>query len=323
MKRNRNSLRFPKSILEFQRMFPGDAPCWNYLAAVRWGWPKHMPLCPDCGAPAPYFIQTRRLWQCEDGHQFSILTGTVMERSRLPLLKWFWAAYLVSTQTPGVSGVGLERQIDVSYETAYMMLQRLRAGMVAPDRAQLHGRVEVDETYVTSGRVRTTRRGRGAGKTLVVAAVEVRRNRLGRVRLRRINRASRKELGAFIRKHIKKGSTVVTDGWAGYDPVQKWGYKHVLAPTWREDELKHLHRVFSNLKAWLVGTHHGVSAKHLQAYLNEFAFRYEYRRSPQTGFLAVLQIGSRVKGPKYEGIYSAGERGGWKHPNPLRRKRKI
>jgi len=316
---------FPRTILEFQSRFATEEQCWNYLVTVRW---PDGPVCPQCSAPAVGFVSTRNLFRCSNDHQFSATTRTVMHRSKVSLQMWFWSAWLVSTQTPGISAKVLERQLGVHYETAYMMLQKLRAGMVAPDREKLWGDVEVDETYVTGGRRRRTRQtskptGRGTKKPLVVGAVE--RGASGKMRMRVIGNAGGRTLVGFVKKHVEKGSRVVTDGWAGYNKLEKAGYHHTVVEG-EEDadvarQLPSVHQAFAELQAWLVGTHHGVSEKHLQAYLNEYCFRRDARLDPQAGFLRVLRVSTHRRGPEYEGIYSVGEKGGWKHPNPsLRRK---
>lgn len=311
-------IRFPRSILDFQRSFPDDETCWGYLVAVRW--PDGEIACPRCGGEALYFVKTRERWECFEGHQWSVMTGTVMHGSHIPLHKWFWAAYLVATQTPGISATGLARQIDVHYESAYMMLQRLRAGMTEDDPHLLDGQVEVDEAYVSAGgeREESTRAGRGTTKPLVVGAVETRHN--GELRFRRVEDASADSLCGFVTDHVEAGSTIKTDGWQGYAPLEDLGYRHKTVKGASTEEvakqLFRIHTAFGNLKAWLVGTHHGVSSKHLQAYLNEFTFRYNARSEPQRGFLKVLQIGTEVEGPEYEELYSVGEPGGWEHVNP-------
>lgn len=311
-------IRFPRNIIEFQRLFPDDDACWEYLVDVRW--PEGTAICPKCGEEASSFLRTRDRWKCPEGHQWSVTTDTVMHRSKVQLHKWFWAAYLVTTQTPGISAMILSRQIDVHYETAYMMLQRLRAGMVEDDPYLLHGTVEVDEAYVSAGgqRKESTRTGRGTDRPIVVGAVETRRN--GELRFRHVQRVTKDDLCGFVKDHVEEGSIVKTDKWRGYMPLKKYGYRHRTVEG--EDtievaeQLPRIHTAFSNLKAWLVGTHHGVSSKHLQAYLNEFTFRYNARSDPQRGFLKVLQVSTEVEGPEYEEIYSAGEPGGWEHVNP-------
>jgi transposase-like protein len=193
------------------------------------------------------------------------------------------------------------------------MLHKLRAGLVNPDRTKLYGTVEIDEAFVSAGRVRKTRRGRGTGKPMVVVAVESHGKTAGRVRLRQIESASEANLSKFILDHVEEGSTIITDGWGGYKNIGRYGYSMRVAEG---DVLHHVHRTISNLKAWLIGTHHGVSAKHLQAYLNEFTFRRNRHITPMAAFESALGIGVHVNSPKYEELYSVGEDGGWVHPNP-------
>lgn len=319
---------FPKSLFEFTRRFATEEACWKYLVQMRWK--NGEPVRPGTSERPLYFKAPRKLWEFADGYQMSATSGTVMHRSKVPLTKWFWAAYLVATHTPGVSALQLAKQFGIRYETVYMMLQKLRAGLVNPDRTKVSGTVEVDETFV-GGRKRVVR-GRGAlGKAIVVGAVELVRYkdkhdhmqiRAGRVRLRVIPDASSETLMPFIRENIAKGSVIRTDGWRGYSPVGKNGYTHKVLTDETSagvaEQMAHIHRVFSNLKTWLLGTHHGVSAKHLQAYLNEFTFRFNRRLSPFQSFQSVLGIGSHVSGPEYEQLYAVGEEGGWKHVNPRR-----
>jgi transposase-like protein len=257
----------------------------------------------------------------------SVTAGTVMNRSKVPLTMWFWAAYLVAVQTPGISAVQLGKHLGLRYETAFQLLHKLRAGLVNPGRTPLRGVVEVDETFI--GGRKKGRRGRGAeGKSLVIGAVEVvtYRNKkgkitecAGRVRLQKIPDASGDELMQFLKENVAASTVVRTDGWTGYNATAKNGYRHqvLTGETSIEvaEQLVHVHRVFSNLKTWLMGTHHGVSGKHLQAYLNEHTFRFNRRQSPFQSFASALGIATKVQGPEYEELYHAGEEGGWSHDN--------
>ena len=137
---------FPKSLKEFQARFRDEEGCRQYLAACRW--PEGF-RCGQCGAAGAFELPQRRLWQCKAcGRQVSGTAGTVLHRTRVPLTVWFWAAYLVTTHTPGLSAVQLQRQLGVSYETAWALLHKLRRAMVNPEREPLKDRVEVDETYL-------------------------------------------------------------------------------------------------------------------------------------------------------------------------------
>ena len=173
----RGNLRFPQSLPEFQRLFPDDAACAAYLEKARW---SDGFVCPHCQAAGEPFRFANRpgVLRCRKCRRDTGLTvGTVMARSHTPLSVWFWSAYLVSSQTPGVSAVQLRRQLRLSrYETAFQILHKLRAGMVRPDQDRIGGRpgehVEVDETWAGG---RTRGKGRGVhDKVLVASAVEVR-----------------------------------------------------------------------------------------------------------------------------------------------------
>ncbi len=178
----REDLPFPVSLPEFQRLFPDDAACAVYLEKTRW---SDGFACPHCGVIGePFRFENRPgVLRCRACRKDTGLTvGTVMERSHVPLSTWFWAAYLVTSQTPGMSAIQFQRQLGLSrYETAFQLLHKLRAGMVRPDRDRIGGlpkvHVEVDETLV-GGRTR----GEGPGvhhKVLVAAAVEVRQRKPG------------------------------------------------------------------------------------------------------------------------------------------------
>ncbi len=133
--------------MEFQERFPDDVACLEYLAASRW--PEGY-RCPACGSERAWILERRHLWECTDCHrQTSVTAGTVMHGTRTPLRLWFWAAYLVATHTPGISAKQLQRQLGLSrYETAWLILQKLRRAMVAPEREPLCGEVEVDEGFL-------------------------------------------------------------------------------------------------------------------------------------------------------------------------------
>jgi transposase-like protein len=204
-----------------------------------------------------------------------------------------------------------------------MVLQRLRAATVHPDRERLRGRVEVDETFV--GGVRHGRSGKEmkpgkTGKFIVVGAVEVRSGlgvdleelrRPGRLRLRHVPDNQGATLLDFITDTAVPGSTIVTDGNTSYRGVEGLGFLHGVESTSQgtpqEEVLTRVHLAFSNLKTWLAGTFHGrVEAKHLQGYLNEFCFRFNRRNNLCAAFQTVLGIAPLVRGPTYADLYADG-----------------
>lgn len=302
---------FPKTIFEFNKQFSTEEECLKFLIQSRW--PDGF-VCPRCGHTAYYWIPTRKLLQCKKcGYQASVTAGTVMHRSRMPLTTWFQAAYLATTHTPGISAVQFQRQVSLhSYKTAFAMLHKLRAATVRVGRDKLTGIVEVDETYIGGERPGPT--GRGAlGKVIVAGAVDIKGRYANRVRLRVISNVTGDTLTGFVKSNVEKGSTVKTDDWRGYSRLESVGYRHIVST-----DLVHIHRVFSNLKTWLRGTHHGVSKQHLQAYLNEYTFRFNRRKTPMAGFQTVLGLAKERLGPTYKGLFSVAKDDHWKHPtNPV------
>ena len=320
---------FPRSLPEFIQRFADDEACFRFLLECRW--PGGF-RCPRCGHEDGYGLTKRWGFNCASRtcrYSVSITAGTVMHSSRQSLATWLLAAWLMATDKRGISAAQLQRQLGLSrYETAFQMLHRLRAAMVAPDRTLLSGAVEVDETLIGSGK-----RGRpeeeAPEKILVVGAVEVRLNAKtgahypGRVRFRQIPARTAVDLELFVAETVEPGSIVVTDGLKEYGVVTLHGCKHSIQIAGRggftkDDVLKHFHLAASNLKAWLIGTHHGApSKKHLQAYLNEFAYRFNRRGNVFAAFQRLLGIAAQVRGPEYEQLYAdAGEPDGWAHPDP-------
>jgi len=332
---------FPTSLPEFQRVFPTDAACAAYLEKLRWPNGFICPKCATVGEPYRFPKRSSVVLRCRGCQaNVSLTAGTVMQASHMPLSLWFWGAYLVTTQTPGQSALQFQRQLGIGrYETAFQTLHKLRAGMVRPDRDAIGGQdpVEVDETLVGG---RTRGEGRGVHhKATVVGAVEVRLRHegkdraaeglrdqragkslkravyAGRLRLRHVSGRSAEDLCTFVEENVAEGAIVRTDGWQGYDDLARLGYDHDAAvldgdPELAEAHLPMIHRVFSNLKTWLLGTHHGVSQQHLQAYLNEYVFRFNRRFYPMTAFNSALGLVVRAVPPTYEQLYS----GKWVHP---------
>jgi ISXO2 transposase-like protein/transposase-like zinc ribbon protein len=333
---------FPTTLPEFQKVFPNEDACAKYLETMRW--PDGF-VCPKClHAGEPYRFPTRssvvlRCRKCMGNT--SLTSGTVMQSSHTALSTWFWAAYLVTTQTPGQSALQFQRQLGLPrYETAFQILHKLRSSMVRPERDAIGSEhpVEVDECLIGG---RTRGEGRGTHHmTTVVGAVEVRQRKdakkraakyrknhtngvprkklvyAGRLRLRAVEGRDTNSLISFVTENIAKGSTVRTDGWQAYEDLPKLGYIHdrlILDddPEKAERHLPMIHLVISNLKTWILGTHHGnIAAHHLQAYLNEYVFRFNRRFYPMTAFNSILGLASHAVPPTYAELYS----GQWVHP---------
>lgn len=327
---DRADLVFPKSLPQFQRMFPDDGACATYLERIRWAGGFACPHCKESAEPFRFAARPGVLRCRKCRRDVALTAGTVMERTHTPLSTWFWASYLVASHTAGMSATQFQRQLGLSrYETAFQILHKLRAGMVRPDRdrigGNLTGHVEVDETWIGG-----VTRGEGKGthdQTLVIGAVAVRQKQdtvkqhrrggryAGRLRLEVMPNKGARAFCGFIDDAVAPGSMIVTDGAPSYAGLTDRGFQHLPVVEGNrgevaEEYLPIIHLVFSNLKSWLRGCHHGVSAKHLQAYLNEFTFRFNRRFYPFNAFRSLLGIGGEVSAPTYAELYA----GDWEHP---------
>ena len=280
---------YPRSYAELRAWFPDDEACLDYLEWLRW--PGGF-VCPRCGSHGGSRLQDGRFW-CEPcRRRVSVTAGTILHRTRTPMTVWFAVAWYMTASKNGVAALTLHRLLGFgSYQTAWTMLHRFRTAMVRPGRDRLAGVVEVDETYV--GGAKSGKKGRGAaGKVLVAVAVErLEPMGFGRCRLRGIRDAGAASLGPFLRDCVEPGSVVITDGWVSYPAAIGADYEHrpiVVARSGTEANvpLPGVHRVASLAKRWLLGTHQGaVEGDHLQAYLDEFAFRFNRRKSEFRGLL--------------------------------------
>ena len=297
---------YPTNLLDFEKRFATEQACRQYFKELRW--PDGF-RCPRCGNTKSWTVR-QMLYQCYGcGHQTSVIAGTIFEGTRKPLVLWFRAIWWVVSQKNGVSALGLKHILGFgSYQTAWVWLHKIRRAMVRPGRDRLSGKVEVDETYL--GGLEEGVRGRQTEKKVLiaVAAEEVGKKGIGRIRLQRIHDASSKSLHPFVKESIEPGSVIHTDGWSGYIGLGKAGYTHEATPLRGRNASKLLprvHRVVSLLKRWLMGTHQGaVSHEHLEYYLDEFTFRFNRRNSRHRGklFYRLLQHAMAVEPVPYNNI---------------------
>jgi transposase-like protein len=286
---------YPRTWSEFLDWFSSEEGCAAYLERLRW--PQGF-VCPSCGVAAdPYRASRIRLMCRECGHQSTVTAGTIFDKTRTPLKVWLAAAWYITNQKQGVSALGLQRVLGLgSYQTAWTMLHRFRRAMVRPGRERLKGVVEVDETYlaITDRKQPISRENRkhNTDKVLIVLAVEMLKPKgFGRIRLRRIDNDADESVIPFIQASIAPGATVKTDGSAGYRSLKSLGYDHQRNVMLGADEPAHVsmagvHRVAALIKRWILGTHHGsVQPEHLDAYLDEFVFRFNRRTSNSRGML--------------------------------------
>lgn len=306
------------SLLEFQRRFPDEASCALFLYERRW--PDGF-VCPACGGTRSCLLKSRaHTYECiACGRQTSVTAGTIMHRTKLPLTTWFWAAHLMATHSNGMSAQQLMGQLGLgSYKTAWLLAQKLRRSMVDPSRDPLEGVVEVDQTEMPFRADDDPHSPLKAGKIIVIGAVEVidRTTReaqkpralgrkyldtlSGRLRLAAIPSNHAPHIRAFIKANIAPGATLITDGHASYLRVA--GYRHdprVVSNMAAHIPLKWVHRVFALLKRWSLGTYHGLRRQHIDAYLNEFVFRYNRRFYRHVSFETVLGLATHRSPASY------------------------
>jgi len=260
-------------------MFPTEEACRSYLFARRW--PNGF-ACPRCGGVEHYHISTRDLYECAYCHyQASLTAGTVMEGTRTPLLAWFMMIFLMSAQKTGVSVLGASHMLGISYKRAWLISHKVRQAMADRDsRYMLAGLVELDESYF--GGRKKGKHGRGAtGKRAVLIAVSLGGKAPLHARMSVLEGVKGEDIKAAVGSTIRPGARVATDGFVSYIPALA-GYEHdkrVVLGSGKEasDKLPWVHVLAANAKGMVRGVHHGVSPRHLQAYLSEFCWRFSRR----------------------------------------------
>ncbi len=304
----------PKDLREFQQQFATEAACQEYLAACRW--PDGF-VCPRCGHRRAYPVLAHRRWPCAAcRYQVSLTAGTILHNTKTPLTTWFWAAYLTVTDKRGISALLLQRQLGLRrYETAWMLLHKLRRAMVNTAREQLSGDVEIDDTWVGGPQpgIRGSRQLKGRKAAIVLVAVEKRGAASNRWRMAVIPDFTQATMLECVQHHVAPGSTVFTDGLKSYAGLQPAGVRHVARTQPPKTALRRgaaavvplADRAIGNLQQWLTGTYHGVSKAQLQVYLDEFVFRHNRRRQPMAAFQTLLGLGSGRAPTPYQRIRGA------------------
>ncbi len=273
-----------RNLMDFFTTFTTEEACEQHLMQVRW--PDGMP-CLRCGKKEFYHrLKDRRAYQCKACKFFNRPTaGTIFHRTRTPLLHWFVALFLVAFDKRGLSALLLAEELGLRYETAWAMLHRMRRAMAKRDASyKLRGYVEIDEMFIGAPS-KAPKTGRGTDQTPVLIAVSYtpikgKEEVTGFAKMQAVSAVNEKTVTDFVHAAVEKGSTVRTDGLSVY-PLLKWyGYVHDRNPIKQRKAhlvLPHVHRFISNLRAFVQGTHHGLSETHLQQYLDEFCYRFNRR----------------------------------------------
>ncbi len=269
------------SLMEFMRAFPDDAACLDWLWRNRYSPDGEHARCPKCETERPFkryeTAQQRQSWTCTVcGQHLHPTAGTIFHKSSTSLHLWFYAMYLMSSTRCGISAKQLERELGVTYKTAWRMAFLIRNQLMGENgMAPLSGKVEVDETYI-GGRPRirnTSKRGRGTKKAIALGMVE----RQGRVLALTVPSVRSATLLPHVVEKVLPASTVYTDELQSYKGLPRAGYFH--------RRIQHNERIYvsgdihtntiegfwSLVKRGIGGVYHAVSAKHLQGYLNEYA----------------------------------------------------
>ena len=274
------------NFYDFQRQFPDDEACLKHMMKVRFGGTEID--CPKCGTYSRFYREKRDpAYICQHcKHHIFPCAGTFMHRTHVPLHKWFLAMFMFSTSRHGVAAKELERQLGVSYPTAWRMGHLIRKHMEDMDGEwPLGGVVEADETLV-GGKVSGKGRGYRANKTTVFGMIE----RDGDLMANVVPDVKRRTLFPIIRENVEPGSTVHTDELRSYLSLDSAGYEHESVNHGAGEYVRgnsHVNSVegfWARLKLSIRGTHVHVSGKHLQKYVKEFEYRYNRRKRPWTMF---------------------------------------
>lgn len=270
---------FPKTNLEFQEKFKTEDDCEEFLFNIKWG---NGFSCSKCDH-SEYWKDSKGRYICKKcEHQHSLKAGTMMHKSKKPLKTWFNAIWLFTSSKRGINAKDLERQLGLSYPTAWTWHKKLKYSSFNQNRTQLSGEVETDEFYL-GGKKKGGKQGRGSeNKHKVVIAIEKRKypktdkNYVGRVRLKAVSNCGSEELTKFVQENINEDATIKTDKWTGYVKLKKLEYNHIaeIISDYNSD-FKGLHNVVSLIKRWILGTFQGkTSEKHIQTTLDEFTFMF-------------------------------------------------
>ena len=275
----------PQTISQFFQQFPNDEACLSHLFEVRFGQGY---TCPSCERPSKWFrIKAERAYSCQwCGHHLHPTVGTPFEQTRTPLQLWFYAIFLFTTTRNGVAAKELQRQLGVTYKTAWRMAGLIREHMADVDGDSLLGGagevVEIDETLV-GGSVEGKGSGYKGNKTVVVGLLE----RGGDVVTKVVSSRHRAPMEALVQSHVLPGATVATDEFGSYRRLDTLGFDHVTVchnkgqyTTPNGGGVNAIEGFWSQLKRGINGTHIHVSSRHLAKYLGEFEYRHNMRHLP-------------------------------------------
>jgi transposase-like protein len=278
------------TLVELQKKYSDEAKCRELLVRLRW--PEGV-ICPRCKSKTISRLFTQSKYECSEcRYQFSVMAGTIFNDSHLPLETWFMAVLLLCEAKKGMSACQVQRTLGISYKTAWYLCHRIRHAMAQVDKPMLDGKVEVDETYVGGAGRGLNQRGRGTIKRPVIGI----RQRNGELRLFHAKNVTARAIEEFLRDNLGEDVEVMFTDEANMYPgiARRMGLKHVMVQHGIGDYVRGeahtntIENAFSLFKRGLRGSWHKLSAKHLQAYLEEMCFRFNRRKNPNL-FLDTLR----------------------------------
>lgn len=276
------------TIKTFNETYPDDNACLEEIFKSRYG---SLNVCPTCKRETKFYrIGSRKTYGCKFcGYQLSPTAGTIFHKSSTSLKNWFYALFLFASSKNGVSAKELQRQLGVTYKTAWRMAKQIRL-LFAENVEQLDGVIEIDETfYGGKGRNKRYKLSKPEDKTPIMGMLQ----RGGKVIAKPVMGVGRRTLLPEIQKNISMNAKVFTDELGSYRNLYKFGYDHSIVKhleTYVKGEI-HTNTIegfWSQLKRSVNGTHHAISRKYLASYVNEFSFRYNYRKSTLPIFSLML-----------------------------------
>ena len=276
----RNIFRGVNSI-KFNQRFKDDNDCLEYLAEVKWQNGYKCKRCENNKFGNGKHIHNRRCTKCR--YDESPTVGTMFEKLKFSILIAFHIVFKISTKKKGMSSLELSNEFELRQMTCWSFKQKLQQVMKSSLKSPLTGLVHVDEFVI--GGPEEGKKGRSKGlKKLVVLAVEILEDGVGRAYAEVIEHSSAIELGGFLKKYVSQEAEVISDKWKGYSPLKK-EFKNLKQIASEEGKnFKELHVHIMNIKGWLRGIHHHCSKERMQNYLDEYHFRYNRRSNMDTIF---------------------------------------
>jgi hypothetical protein len=276
----RNIFRGVNSI-KFNQRFKDDNDCLEYLAEVKWQNGYKCKRCENDKFGNGKHIHNRRCTKCR--YDESPTVGTMFEKLKFSILIAFHIVFKISTKKKGMSSLELSHEFELRQMTCWSFKQKVQQVMKSSLKSPLTGLVHVDEFVI--GGPEEGKKGRSKGlKKLVVLAVEILEDGVGRAYAEVIEHSSAIELGGFLKKYVSQEAEVISDKWKGYTPLKK-EFKNLKQIASEEGKnFKELHIHIMNIKGWLRGIHHHCSKERMQNYLDEYHFRYNRRSNMDTIF---------------------------------------